>query len=117
MDDNKELVRRIAATFAGYHPHKDGWEAYIDEAEDVLSIIQPELDKRDARIAELTDALFDMVWQHCSNGEKISDDCLSSNEGAFSILGLEDGMIYDECITALKTTTGHDNNTEKRGKR
>jgi len=98
MDDNKELVRRIAATFAGYHPHKDGWEAYIDEAEDVLSIIQPELDKRDIALnprrwtREMSDAWHKNIPDVNAAFEALRD-------------------------TALKTTTGHDNNTEKRGKR
>lgn len=52
----------------------------------------------DAEIARLREALLDMVWQFCSNGERLSHSFMSAEELAFSVLNLENGMTYEQAV-------------------
>ena len=113
MDDNKELVEKMLVAFlteksaqCGEPFYMDMWEEYKREKPDeyheefvqmqcALSIIQPELDKRDAIIEAAKDVLC------------------AANQDSNAVMQME----LRKLEAALKTTTGHDNNTEKRGKR
>jgi len=55
-----------------------------------------------AKNEELRDALLDMVWQFCSNGWRLNHMFLSAGEYAFDVLGLENGMTYEEAEAASK---------------
>lgn len=54
------------------------------------------------QVSELKNALFDMVWQFCSNGDKLAYSFMSAEELAFSVLGLENGMTYEEAFAAIQ---------------
>lgn len=51
---------------------------------------------------ELREALLDMVWQFCSNGEVLSHSFMSAEEHAFGVLGLENGMTYEQAEETSK---------------
>jgi len=61
-----------------------------------LAELEKQLAEKEAERDRLREALFDMVWQHASNNDRLFDAGLSANEHAFGVLGLENRMTYEE---------------------
>jgi hypothetical protein len=122
MDDNKELVEKIADSMMEYLPSNMGvfnpddptnykWAKAIANncAQAALSIIQPELQKGDEVLRQI---------EKCKETLEIIDGSLDVISDFAVKVSLRSIVRFRlDHITALKTTTGHDNNTEKRGKR
>lgn len=53
-------------------------------------------------VDKLRDALLDMIWHFCSNGDKLSHSFMSAEEHAFGVLDLDNGMTYKEAEKASR---------------
>lgn len=60
------------------------------------SPVHKELGRVKAENEGLREALFDMAWQFCSRNDKLSHSFMSAEEHAFGVLGLKNGMTYEE---------------------
>ena len=145
VDDNKELVEKMLVAFlteksaqCGEPFYMDMWEEYKREKPEeyheefvqmqcALSIIQPELARKD-KIIDAYERGVAMINNAVSDAQSIIDlrklktttDCpasLSPTGDAQTAAMNQHGTSEDAQNGGVKTTTGHDNNTQKRGKR
>lgn len=76
---------------------------YEDIAQAAIEVVLAELVKDGGILDNYRDALFDMVWQYCSNSDgKLYHSFMSCEELAFSVLGIDLGMSFDQADDASK---------------
>ena len=81
--ESRELCLRVS---------KDAWQASRESLkQELLSKLDP-----------LRDALLDMIWQFCSQNDKLAHSFMSAEEYAFDVLDLNNGMTYEEAEIASK---------------